>query len=87
MVIVIQKIMLLEELLMGKKLFVYRAGVQAMNTYTGSTSGYLSTPQREMINSILSAYKELGGWANNDAGKQRWIATQMLVWENSNEKP
>lgn len=40
-----------------------------------------------MISSILSAYKELGGWANNDAGKQRWIATQMLVWENSNEKP
>ncbi|MHA4926837.1 hypothetical protein ACX0FD_15775, partial [Enterococcus faecium] len=64
-----------------------QAGVQATHPYTGSTSGYLSTSQREMISSILSAYKELGGWANNDAGKQRWIATQMLVWENSNEKP
>lgn len=71
----------------GKEAFCLQAGVQATNTYTGSTSGYLSNSQREMISSILSAYKELGGWANNDAGKQRWIATQMLVWENSNEKP
>ncbi|HAQ8189903.1 TPA: SpaA isopeptide-forming pilin-related protein [Enterococcus faecium] len=71
----------------GKEAFCLQAGVTATNTYTGSASGYLSNSQKELISSFLSAYKELGGWANNDSGKQRWIATQILVWENSNEKP
>lgn len=71
----------------GKEAFCLQAGVTATNTYTGSTSGYLSSSQREVISSILTAYKEFGGWANNDAGKQRWIGAQRLVWSNSNEKP
>lgn len=71
----------------GKDAFCLQAGVTAAKTYTDAGSSYLSTSQKETITSIISAYRELGGWANNDAGKQRWIAAQILVWENSNEKP
>ncbi|MGM0202971.1 MSCRAMM family protein [Enterococcus sp. AZ149] len=71
----------------GKDAFCLQAGVTAAKTYTDAGSSYLSTSQKETITSIISAYRELGGWANNDAGKQRWMAAQILVWENSNEKP
>jgi uncharacterized protein YpmB len=71
----------------GKDAFCLQAGVTAAKTYTDAGSSYLSTSQKESITSIISAYRELGGWANNDAGKQRWMAAQILVWENSNEKP
>lgn len=71
----------------GKDAFCLQAGVTAAKTYTYAGSSYLSTSQKETITSIISAYRELGGWANNDAGKQRWMAAQILVWENSNEKP
>ncbi|HAR0890166.1 TPA: hypothetical protein IYZ30_001056 [Enterococcus faecium] len=71
----------------GKDAFCLQAGVTAAKTYTDGGSSYLSTSQKEMITSIISAYRELGGWTNNDAGKQRWMAAQILVWENSNEKP
>lgn len=70
----------------GKDAFCLQAGVTAAKTYTDAGSSYLSTSQKETITSIISAYRELGGWANNDAGKQRWMAAQILVWENSNEK-
>ncbi len=71
----------------GKDAFCLQAGVTAAKTYTDAGSSYLSTSQKETITSIIRAYRELGGWANNDAGKQRWMAAQILVWENSNEKP
>ena len=71
----------------GKDAFCLQAGVTATKTYTDAGSSYLSSSQKETITSIISAYRELGGWANNDAGKQRWMAAQILVWENSNEKP
>ena len=71
----------------GKDAFCLQAGVTAAKTYTDAGSSYFSTSQKETITSIISAYRELGGWANNDAGKQRWMAAQILVWENSNEKP
>lgn len=71
----------------GKDAFCLQAGVTAAKTYTDAGSSYLSTSQKETITSIISAYRELGGWANNDAGKQRWMAATSLVWENSNEKP
>lgn len=71
----------------GKDAFCLQAGVMAAKTYTDAGSSYLSTSQKETITSTISAYRELGGWANNDAGKQRWMAAQILVWENSNEKP
>lgn len=71
----------------GKDAFCLQAGVTAAKTYTDAGSSYLSTSQKETITSIISAYRELGGWANNDDGKQRWMAAQILVWENSNEKP
>lgn len=71
----------------GKDAFCLQAGVTAAKTYTDAGSSYLSTSQKETITSIISSYRELGGWANNDAGKQRWMAAQILVWENSNEKP
>lgn len=71
----------------GKDAFCLQAGVTATKTYTDAGSSYLSSSQKETITSIISAYRELGGWTNNDAGKQRWMAAQILVWENSNEKP
>lgn len=71
----------------GKDAFCLQAGVTATTTYTDAGSSYLSTSQKETITSIISAYRELGGWANNDDGKERWMAAQVLIWENSNEKP
>ena len=71
----------------GKDAFCLQAGVTATTTYTNAGSSYLSTSQKETITSIISAYRELGGWANNDDGKERWMAAQVLIWENSNEKP
>ena len=59
----------------GKDAFCLQAGVTAAKTYTDAGSSYLSTSQKETITSIISAYRELGGWANKQGNSMYSAAT------------
>lgn len=71
----------------GQDAFCIQPGVPIGSTYYSSQSGELAGWKQEMIKSIITAYREFGGFTNDVSGYQRWIAAQLLVWENSNEPP
>ncbi len=70
----------------GQHAFCIEPGKTATTSYSGSESG-LNPAQKARISSYLTAYKEFGGWVQNEDGFKRWIAAQILIWDASPQRP
>lgn len=72
----------------GKTAFCIEPGVSSTKNYTTSGTSPLTATQVRNISAIISAYEYDGGWtANNATNIARFIAAQMLVWENTSNNP